>query len=151
MWSHKNLRCAHLRENNKYSLLQLHQSFEDCIGYSSNSVKSDCIVAVLLTWIFRDGFSVLPLPSYFPSALVQLHSAILTHSDHWDTYKIKHQFLISLSTCAAESVLEMTLLHLFLQKTPRTQCYLFKCQGEFCINQARDQQTLSKRKGTQKK
>lgn len=66
-------------------------------------MKSDCIVAILLTWIFRDIFSVLPLPSYLPPALVQLHSAVLTHSNHWNTWKIKDQFLISLSTCDAES------------------------------------------------
>lgn len=59
-------------------------------------------MVLLLTWVFKDIFSVLPLPSYFPSALVQLHSAILTRSNHLDTWKIKHQLLISLSTCDAE-------------------------------------------------
>lgn len=46
----------------------------------------------------------------------------------------------------SEQGFEMTLLHLFLHKNPITQCYPFKCQGDFCINKACDQQATESEK-----
>lgn len=46
----------------------------------------------------------------------------------------------------SEQSFEITLLHLFSSKNPRTQCYLFKCQGEVCVNRARDQRPTNSEK-----